>query len=294
MATSNVCQGVGIRLRYDEAVLIAQITDTHIRPKGKLLHHMIHTARSLRRCVARLESLDPRPNIVIATGDLVDRGKTKEYRRLRKILSRLTVPLLAVPGNHDEREAFRAAFADGGYLPANGPLQYVIDTFPLRLIGLDSTAPKHPGGVFDRNRLEWFEAALAAAPRRPTFVFLHHPPFDVGIPLVDGRGFHNVDRFQAIVERNPQIVGIAGGHIHRRATARIGTTPVTTAPSTAPQVIVTQSALTGYGLRLEAPSFALHRWHGGVLETTVHTCDDRFDHALGLVGIANLDALRAG
>jgi Icc protein len=96
-------------------MLIAQITDTHIRPKGKLLHHMVHTARSLRRCVERLEALEPRPDVVIATGDLVDRGKSKEYRRLRKILERLTIPLFVIPGNHDDRDALRDAFRDHAF-----------------------------------------------------------------------------------------------------------------------------------------------------------------------------------
>jgi 3',5'-cyclic AMP phosphodiesterase CpdA len=34
---------------------------------------------------------------VVATGDLVDRGKTKEYRRLRKILADLAIPVYLIP-----------------------------------------------------------------------------------------------------------------------------------------------------------------------------------------------------
>ncbi len=166
---------------------------------------------------------------------------------------------------------FRAAFHDHAYLPRRGPLQYVVNTLPVRLIGLDSTHAKRPGGELDADRLAWFEEALALAPRRPTFVFLHHPPFEIGVPPVDGQRFRHVGRFRAIVERNPQIVGIASGHIHRAAGTWIGNTPVTTAPSTAHQLTVTRSASGAYGLRLELPSFALHRWDGRTLETTVHT-----------------------
>jgi 3',5'-cyclic AMP phosphodiesterase CpdA len=254
-------------------VIIAQITDTHIRPKGKLLHHMVHTARYLRRCVEQLEAMTPRPNVVVATGDLVERGKPKEYRRLRKILGRLSVPLFVIPGNHDEREAFRDAFADHAYLPRRGPLHYAVDALPLRLIGLDSTRAGHPGGEFDAERLAWFEAALAAAPRRPTFVFVHHPPFAIGVPPVDGQGFRNLERFKTIVERNPQIVGIASGHVHRCASTRIGATPATTAPSTSHQLTIARSAFGTYTLRLEAPGFALHAWDGHTLTTTTHVVD---------------------
>lgn len=252
-------------------MLIAQITDTHIRAKGKLLHHMIHTARSLRRCIERLEALEPRPDVVVATGDLVDRGKPKEYRRLRKILDGLSLPLFVVPGNHDERDAFRAAFHDHAYLPRAGPLQYAVNVLPVRLIGLDSMRAKHPGGELDAERLAWFETALAAEPRRPTFVFLHHPPFDIGVPPVDAQGFRHAARFRAIVECNPQIVGIACGHVHRTAGAWLGSTRVIAVPSTSPQLIITRKGTSGYTVGLELPGFALHHWDGRTLTTTVRT-----------------------
>lgn len=282
-------------------MLIAQITDTHIRPKGKLMHHMVHTARSLRRCIERLEALDPQPAVVIATGDLVDRGKTKEYRRLRQILKNLTIPLFVIPGNHDDREALRDAFRDHAYLPSDGPLHYAIETLPMRLIGLDSTrSHRRPGGELDRERLDWFDATLAAEPKRPTFVFLHHPPFDIGVAPVDAHGFRHARRFRAIVERNPQIVGIVCGHIHRFFSTRIGNARAMSVPSTAPQVILRNAAL-GYKFGIEAPSFTLHEWDGRTLRSTVHpvlrpaqTGDDRLDHPLRLVGVADLDARRTG
>jgi Icc protein len=251
-------------------VLIAQITDTHIRPTGKLLHHMVHTARSLRRCIEHIETLAPRPDVVIATGDLVDRGMTKEYRRLRKILSGLTIPLLLIPGNHDNRDALRDVFYDHAYLPRRGPLHYAVNTLPLRLIGLDSTGTQGPGGELDAAQLAWFAQTLAAEPRRPTFVFLHHPPFEIGVRPVDVQGFRHVRQFRAIVEQHSQIVGIASGHIHRSASALIGSARATTAPSTAHQVILARNAGGSYALRLEPPGFALHRWDGKTLQTSVH------------------------
>jgi 3',5'-cyclic AMP phosphodiesterase CpdA len=250
-------------------VLIAQITDTHIRPKGKLLHHMVPTARYLRRCIVQLETMEHRPDVVVATGDLVDRGKPKEYRRLKKILARLSIPLFVVPGNHDDRSAFREAFDDHAYLPAHGPLQYVIDGFPLRLIGLDTTRKKHPGGELDDTRLAWLAARLDEQPRRPTFVFMHHPPFATGIAPVDRHGFRGLDRFAALVARHPQIVRIVCGHIHRPTTIPFARTVASSAPSTAPQLVVDRGASGFYGIRLEPAGFALHRLNGSTIETTL-------------------------
>src|SRR5271166_1678561 len=110
-------------------MIIAQITDTHIKRKGKLLHHMINTAKRLRKAVERLNALDPRPDVVLATGDLVEDGKRKEYKLLRKILDHLEIPLYVIPGNHDRSEAFLDAFSDHAYLPRYGPLQYAIEQY---------------------------------------------------------------------------------------------------------------------------------------------------------------------
>jgi Icc protein len=250
-------------------VLIAQISDPHIRQKGKLLHHMLPTARYLRRCVVQLEAMEARPDVVLATGDLVDRGKPKEYRRLRKILAHLRIPLFVLPGNHDEHVALREAFADHAYLPEDGPLQYTVERYPLRLIGLDTTRKRHPGGELDDARLAWLAARLEEQPRRPTFVFMHHPPFQTGVKPVDRHGFRGVEAFAALVARHPQIVRIVCGHIHRAIPVSFARTVASSAPSIAPQLIVARRPSGFYGIRLEPAGFALHHWNGSALETTV-------------------------
>ena len=55
-------------------MLIAQITDTHIKLPGRLAYKKVDTAAMLRRCVQELLALSPQPDIVLLTGDLVDLG----------------------------------------------------------------------------------------------------------------------------------------------------------------------------------------------------------------------------
>ena len=64
------------------------------------------------------------------TGDLVESGSRDEYAMLGELLSELSAPSFVIPGNHDEREAFRAAFIDHPYLPRVGPLHYCIERLP--------------------------------------------------------------------------------------------------------------------------------------------------------------------
>ena len=95
-------------------MLIAQITDTHLKLPGKLAYKRVDTAQMLRDCVAELLKLDPQPDLIVHTGDLTDFGLPDEYANLKAILAPLQAPLLAIPGNHDEREAMRQAFAPDG------------------------------------------------------------------------------------------------------------------------------------------------------------------------------------
>ncbi|MGP6158899.1 MAG: phosphodiesterase [Vulcanimicrobiaceae bacterium] len=250
-------------------MIVAQISDLHIVRKGRLLHHMVNTAKYLRRCIARLNALEPRPDVVLATGDLVDAGKPKEYKRLRKILEELKSPLYVVPGNHDRHEAFREAFADHRYLPA-GAAQYVIDAYPVRLIGLDTTRPGETGGELDEQRLGWLDERLAEAPDRPTLVFMHHPPFKTGIRQLDAAGLRGAEQLGALVERNPQIERIACGHIHRAMQVRWHGTVVCTAPSTAHQFVLELRERRPLGFVLEPPGFLLHIWEEGSMVT--HEC----------------------
>src|SRR3546814_18425357 len=92
-------------------MLCAQITDLHVSLPGALLAGRSDTAGFLDRAVARLNGLDPRPDFVLVTGDLVEGGSEAEYRHLRERLAPPAMPVFLAPGNHDGRAAFRATFA---------------------------------------------------------------------------------------------------------------------------------------------------------------------------------------
>ena len=61
-----------------------------------------------RGLVALIERVDP--EVVIASGDLTNRGRRDEHDRAAAFLKRLGPPVLAVPGNHDIPYTFPARF----------------------------------------------------------------------------------------------------------------------------------------------------------------------------------------
>ena len=59
-------------------MLIAQITDLHVRPRGRAANRVAETNMMTERAVDVLNALRPRPDVVLITGDLVDCGIIEE------------------------------------------------------------------------------------------------------------------------------------------------------------------------------------------------------------------------
>ncbi len=198
-------------------MLIAQISDTHILAETSDRPEAGPRAEDLRRCIADINRLDPRPDLVIHTGDTVQTGAAADYDHLKQLLAPLAPPFHPIPGNRDDRENFHAAFATGR---SDAPfLHYAIDAFPVRLIALDSIRPDdNPNdnkGAFCADRLRWLDDTLSAAPDRATILFIHHPPFDLDHGYVNGyRTPADRDALAAVVARHRQIRRLMCGHCH--------------------------------------------------------------------------------
>jgi 3',5'-cyclic-AMP phosphodiesterase len=250
-------------------MLIAQISDLHIKPRGRLAYGRADTAAALERCVAEIDRLPQRPDIILISGDLTDEGTQEEYAYLSELLSPLAHTILAIPGNHDNREAMRAAFAGRGFLPQNGFLQFVHDdpAMPLRIIGLDTVVPGESGGLLCAERLVWLEARLAEQPERPTLIAMHHPPFTTGIAHMDAIGLEGREAFAEIVRRFPSVELITCGHVHRLVRASVGGRATLICPGTSHIVHLDLDEAAPATFRMEPPAFLLHWWDGGSLVT---------------------------
>jgi 3',5'-cyclic-AMP phosphodiesterase len=241
-------------------MLVAQITDLHVALPGSRLDVSYRTAEHLERAVAHLLALDPRPDAVVCTGDLVDEGGPEEYERLCALLEPLPMPVYVVPGNHDHRENLRAAFAGRGYLPGDGFLCYAAEVGPLRLLGLDTHIPGESGGLLCDERLAWLDARLGEEPDRPTLVLQHHPPFASGIRPMDRMGLEGADGLARVIARHRQVERILCGHIHRPIVRRFAGTIASTCPSTAHQIELSLGPSSRLAIVTEPPACALHVW----------------------------------
>ena len=240
-------------------MLIAQLSDPHIGAPAAGKPHGLTPETTLERTVARVMALQSRPDAVVVSGDLVDKGVAAEYALLRTLLAPLPMPVYLMTGNHDERAALRAAFADHGYLASSGAfVQYGIDAGAWRLLMLDSLEPGRASGHLCAARLAWLADELDRATDRPVVVFVHHCPLVTGAAHIDRSRLLDDDALAAVLKRHPRVERVICGHIHRALHAAWANTVVASCPSTFYQFDVHLGDHGRYTPAAEMPGFQLH------------------------------------
>ena len=158
------------------------------------------------------------PELVIASGDLSNRGRKAELEQAKALLDRLPAPTLAVPGNHDipytlpgritrPWELFREVF---------GTTDPVLQTTTAVVCGVNSVRPwRHQGGRLGAARLDAVAPILASGePGALRVVVLHHHL--AGAPWRASRKFplkHRDSVLGALAAAGAELV--LGGHIHQ-------------------------------------------------------------------------------
>jgi 3',5'-cyclic AMP phosphodiesterase CpdA len=243
-----------------------QISDPHIVSKGQLVCGHSDTATALREAITsintRLPSLGP-VDCAIVTGDLADHGTAEEYAHFTELMAGLALPWLAIPGNHDIRDAMRAAFHTADWMPQVGHIQWLRDFGPFAVIGLDTLLDGAHHGWLAEDGLAFLDRSLIALENQPVVVATHHPWMHSGIPAMDANHLRNgavmMDRLQA----HPGPVRMISGHVHRAVTGQIGKVTCQIAPSTAHAVNRDVRADAIHGFVLEPGAVMLHRWLDG-------------------------------
>lgn len=214
-------------------MIIAQISDTHLIVDGPGSARRIADFEAV---VADIETLDPAPDVIVHTGDIVQNGRPDEYAAAAEILARARAPVFVMAGNKDDRANLRTAFAAGGYLSDTSEfIDYAVERYPFRLLMLDTVNPESKKGDFCAKRLARLGAMLAQDPAKPVVAFTHHPPFEV---LVGPERFHFDDlgvmrRLADLLQRPGRVAALISGHVHRPTTGRVGAIPAVVMPSVA-------------------------------------------------------------
>ena len=238
----------------------AILTDSHCVAPGETLYGLDALA-NLAAAVDRLNRHHPGLDFVVLLGDLTQRGEAEAYSGIADAIAPLRAPVIPMVGNHDARNAFRAALPGADRDP-NGfvqALRVFDDASVLTLDTLDEGAPTS-AGYLCADRLAFLETSLAEAPAdRPLLLFQHHPPFETGIPAMDGIRLRNPDEEWAVIARTrcPDYLFI--GHLHRPISGLWHGIPFHIQRGLAHQVALDFENTEGVNGSFEGPDYALVR-----------------------------------
>jgi 3',5'-cyclic-AMP phosphodiesterase len=211
-------------------MIIAHISDTHLALDAPDAERRLSDFAST---IADINALDPPPDAIVHSGDIVHNGREDEYAQAVALFAKARAPVYVLPGNKDDRANLRGAFSAGGYFAEGCDfIDYAIEDYPVRLIALDTLSPGNARGDFRREQADNLIKLIDAEPNRPIAVFTHHPPFEV---TVGPDRFHfetmeGMSRLRDALQRCGRVIAVFSGHVHRAAYGQVAGIPANVVP----------------------------------------------------------------
>lgn len=205
---------------------IVQISDIHLLSGPDKLLLGINTQDSFQAVLEQLMTSNWPPQLIVLTGDLAQEPGVSSYSRLRSLLQPLEVPCVCLPGNHDQPGLMLNELRD-----RNVYCKTRVSIDDWQLICLDSSVPYSEGGHFSDETFVMLEDYLLANQSSHTLIFMHHHPLPIGSRWLDTMVLDNRDRFFEILQKYPNVRGIACGHIHQHVDTRFNGLRILGTPS---------------------------------------------------------------
>jgi Icc protein len=270
----------------NRVITVAQISDLHVADvagaKGFVARDSDTTLRGVLQAVRR----GPKPDVVVASGDLADTGGASAYLRLSQMLAELEAPVYCFAGNHDRAAALEANLS-GGDIHVEGSTRLGEWLF----LFLDSNAHGQTlgdDGVW-RDRPDRFIAAerggitpaeehrarsiLTETQCEHVLLWVHHPP--IAAPGGKPPDADYTTLIHRLLHDSPKIRAVACGHKHNAFSGELDGRPVYASPSTSYNVDLATCTFDAPGYRC----FEIHP--DGRIESRVELLTDQFPDEVG-------------
>ncbi|MFF2676687.1 phosphodiesterase [Arthrobacter koreensis] len=212
---------------------ILHLSDTHLLAGPDPLYGAVDSRAKLIALFERLAEAERKPEAIVFTGDLTDKGEPEAYDELRSIVEpaaeQMGAKVIWVMGNHDKRQHFKERLLDEA--PDMAPMDRVYEVNGLRIVTLDSTVPGYHHGELSDSQLSWLRSVLSTPAPEGTILALHHPPVpsvqDLTV-LVELR--HQRDLAAAL--EGSDVRAVIAGHLHYSTFTTFAGIPVSVASAT--------------------------------------------------------------
>jgi 3',5'-cyclic-AMP phosphodiesterase len=189
------------------------LTDTHIVGAPHRLYGSDPRLR-LAQAVASINAEHGDARHVVITGDLTHWGDQDAYDAFSDGIRALQMPVVLMLGNHDATEAFVQTFPNTPR-DENGFVQSSLESEHGLMLFLDTSMVGTHAGGYCKQRLDWLSAQLERS-TGPVLLFMHHPPFAVGIAGMDAIMMQDANAFwEVLAPHQKRIRHLFFGHLHR-------------------------------------------------------------------------------
>lgn len=210
---------------------LVQFTDPHLFADRRGEMRGVNTYSSLQQVLAAARTSHWTPDALLVTGDIAQDESREGYQAFRDIFAPLKLPVLCLPGNHDNPKFMREELGE--------PFIVIKDvTFADWCVPLLSTYVRGTAaGELSLSSLKQLDKTLRANQDRHCLVCLHHQPVPVGSKWLDGVGLRNPEDLFKVLDRFSNVRGILWGHVHQQFDGERNGVRLMATPSTCRQFL---------------------------------------------------------
>ena len=212
---------------------LVHISDTHLIAGNGLLYGRVDAYGHLIKVMDKVMTGETRPDAIVFTGDLADRGESEAYGKLRDTVEFYTLNMdtkvIWAMGNHDDRMNFRTELL--GQAADDAPIDVTYTVEGLRIITLDTSVPGHHYGFLTKDQLAWLKDELATPAPAGTVLAMHHPPLPCVLEVAVSVELRMQKRLADVI-RGTDVRAILGGHLHYNTFGTFAGIPVSVAAAT--------------------------------------------------------------
>ncbi len=218
---------VTLAARDPSRITLVQITDSHLLQDANAEVLGVPTRETLQRVLTAIRRNHSQIDLLVHSGDIAEDAHPDSYRQFEELACDAGVPVVCVPGNHDDRTAMMQGLASGVvHINRSARIGGWL------ILALDSVVPGAEHGRLSSVELQRLNTELATHPGVPALVFMHHPPVEIGSEWMDGMGLRDADRLLDRITNGTEVRAVAWGHVHQAYATRRGGVRLLAAPAT--------------------------------------------------------------
>ena len=209
-----------------QTIRVVQISDCHLPGDPDQTYRGANPHNNLKGLLKKVSAFAH--DLLLATGDLSEDASPASYKALQTYFDPLGVPVLALPGNHDNAELLADTFP-------GSPIDSVAvsEHGPWQIIRINSCLEGKVEGHLAEQTLQQLNRVLLDNPFRPRVLALHHQPISANSPWIDKYRLFEPQAFLELIDQTPGVKAVVWGHVHQVCDNEIDGVAMLSGPSSA-------------------------------------------------------------